>query len=60
MRTFFLNPLLLACVLVYALAMGGVDFVANRIVADFGPIGGVATIAAMYAAARWYEWHNRQ
>jgi hypothetical protein len=54
-RTLFLNPLLPVCTVVYSVAMEGASFAAHRIVENFGPIGGLATIAAMYAAACWYE-----
>jgi hypothetical protein len=44
---------------VYAVAMGGVAFSAKQIVGNFGVLGGLATIAAMYGAARYYERRRR-
>lgn len=44
-----------ACVVLYAIAMEGVHIAAKEIVATFGAIGGLLTILAMYGAARFYE-----
>ncbi|MFT0875130.1 hypothetical protein VRZ08_01110 [Rhodopseudomonas sp. G2_2311] len=46
---------LIACIVVYAAAMGGVRFAAHEIVGTFGAIGGLLVIAAMYGAAVLYD-----
>ena len=43
------------CVALYALAMGGVSIAAHWIVGNFGVLGGLATIAAMYGVAVYFE-----
>jgi hypothetical protein len=54
------RPLILACLVLYAVAMAGVSFAAHGIVDRFGVIGGLVTIAAMYGAARWYDHRARR
>ncbi|MBR1206621.1 MULTISPECIES: hypothetical protein [unclassified Bradyrhizobium] len=46
---------ILACVVLFAVAMEGVRLAAHGIVIEFGIIGGLVTIAAMLGAARWYD-----
>ena len=43
-----IRPLVLVCIVVFAVAMLGVRFAAHGIVDNFGTIGGLAVIAAMY------------
>ena len=55
-----IRPLVLVCILVFAAAMLGVRFAAHGIVDNFGTLAGLAVIAAMLAAARWYDLHQRE
>jgi hypothetical protein len=55
MRIVFFNHPVLFCVVLYAVAMEGVNFATHQIVGSFGVVGGLATIAAMYGAARYFE-----
>jgi hypothetical protein len=55
-----IRPLVLICIVVFAVAMFGVRLAAHGIVDNFGPIGALVTVAAMLAAARWYDWHHRE
>lgn len=50
----------IACVALYALAMGIVRFAAKEIVATNGVAGAVITIGAMLLAARWYDRRQEQ
>jgi hypothetical protein len=43
------------CIALYAVAMEAVAFGAKQIVGNFGVVGGLATIGAMYGAARYFE-----
>jgi hypothetical protein len=53
-----MRPLIWICIVLYTLAMAGVSFAAHRIVGNFGVVGGLLTIAAMYGAAVY--WERRQ
>lgn len=55
-----MRPRILACLVLFAIAMEGVSYAAHGIVGRFGVIGGLVTIAAMYAAARWYDHRERR
>jgi uncharacterized membrane protein len=55
MRSLFLNHLILVCIVLYSAAMAGVDYAAHQIVGRFGIVAGLAVIAAMYGAARYFE-----
>jgi hypothetical protein len=46
-----MRPLIWICIVFYMFAMAGVSFVAHRIVGNFGVVGALLTIAAMYGAA---------
>ncbi|WP_342711501.1 hypothetical protein AAFG13_06575 [Bradyrhizobium sp. B124] len=46
---------ILACVVLFAVAMEGIRLAAKGIVGEFGIIGGLVTLALMYAAASWYD-----
>lgn len=50
-----MRPLILICVLLYAVAMLGVRAFAKEFVAEVGAFGGLLLIFAMYFAARAYE-----
>lgn len=54
-----IRPLVLICIVVFAVAMLGVRFAAHGIVDNFGFLGAVVTVATMYGAACLYEWHQR-
>jgi len=54
-----IRPLVLVCVVVFAVAMLGVRFAAHGIVNHFGIIAGLAVIASMLAAARWHDQRER-
>ena len=46
---------IIACLVLFALAMFFVRMVAHGIVDGYGALAGLAVILAMYGAARWYE-----
>lgn len=46
---------ILACVVLFAIAMEGVRLAAKGVVGEFGIIGGLVVIALMYAGASWYD-----
>jgi hypothetical protein len=48
------------CVVLYAVAMEAVRWMAHEIVGTFGVIGGVLTIGAMYGAAVAYERRQKK
>lgn len=50
-----MRPIIWICIALYAVAMAAVGFAARGIVGHFGFIGGVLTVAAMYATARYFE-----
>jgi hypothetical protein len=50
-----MKPTLLFCIGLFAVAMYAVSVGAHKIVGTFGVAGGLITIGAMYAAARWYD-----
>lgn len=54
------RPLILVCIVVFAIVMLGVRFAAHGVVDNFGTIGGLAVIAAMYVAARLYDARQRE
>jgi hypothetical protein len=47
------------CIALYAVAMEAVAFGAKQIVGNFGIVGGLVTIAAMYGAAVYWERRRR-
>ncbi|MGY3535421.1 hypothetical protein [Bradyrhizobium sp. USDA 4452] len=51
---------LLACIVLFAVAMAGVRFAAHGIVDHFGVIGGLVTIGAMIFAAHLYDQRQRE
>jgi hypothetical protein len=51
-----IRPLVLVCIVVFAVAMLGVRFAAHGIVDNFGTTGGLVVLALMFAAA----WMNDQ
>ena len=53
-----MRPLIWICIVLYTLVMAGVSFAAHRIVGNFGVVGALLTIAAMYGAAVY--WEGRQ
>jgi hypothetical protein len=55
-----MRPLILVCIVVFAVVMAGVRFAAHGIVDHFGTIAGSVVIAAMYGAARWYDQRQRE
>jgi hypothetical protein len=55
-----LRPKILACLVLFSIAMEAVNLGAHQIVGHFGIIGGLLTIAAMYGAARWYDHRERR
>jgi hypothetical protein len=56
-----MRPLIWICIARYCLAMAGLSYVAHQIVGRFGVAGGLATIAALYGATRYYErWVTRE
>jgi hypothetical protein len=54
-----MRQLIWICVALYALAMAGVSFAAHRIVANFGVLGGLVTIAAMLTTAVYFDRRRR-
>jgi hypothetical protein len=50
-----LRPAILVCLTLFLVAMAGVKFAAHEIVATFGIVGGLLTIAAMYGTARYFD-----
>lgn len=46
---------LLCCLALFGVVMLGVKFAANGVVNNYGVAAGLAVIAAMYGAARWYD-----
>ncbi len=50
-----MRPIIWICAAVYTVAMEAVNFGAHQIVGHFGVIGGLATIAAMYGTALYWE-----
>ena len=55
-----MNTRLLICIALYAVVMWGVYLAAHGIDAQFGILGSLVTIAAMYGAARWYDHRERR
>jgi len=55
-----MSPRILVCIAAFAAAMLGVRLAAHGIVDNFGTTAGLAVIAAMLAAARWYDQHQRE
>ena len=56
-----LRPLILVCIVVFAVAMLGVRFVAHGIVDNFGTIGALAVIAApCWAPPGVYDGRHRE
>jgi hypothetical protein len=55
-----IRPLVLVCIVVFAVAMLGVRFIAHGIVDNFGTIGALAAIGAMIGAAHVYDNHHRE
>ena len=55
-----MRPRILVCLVLFAVVMEAVVFGAHQIVGNFGVIGGLVTIAAMYGAARWYDHRERR
>lgn len=54
------RPLILVCIVVFAVVMLGVRFAAHGIVDNFGTLAGLAVIAAMIGAAHLYDKHQRE
>jgi hypothetical protein len=54
-----MRPLIWICVALYVLAMAGVSFAAHRIIANFGVLGGLVTIAAMLTTAAAFDRRRR-
>lgn len=50
-----MRPLIWISLVAYALVMAGVSFAAHRIVDNFGVLGGLVVLAAIFAAAHWYD-----
>jgi hypothetical protein len=50
-----MRPIIWVCIAVYAL----VAFCAKQIVGNFGVVGGLVTIAAMYGSAVYWERRHR-
>ena len=55
-----IRPLVLVCIVVFAVAMLGVRFIAHGIVDNFGTVGALATIGAMIGAAHLYDKRHRE
>lgn len=53
------RPLILVCVVVFAVAMLGVRFAAHGIVDNFGITAGLAVIAAIIGTAHWLDQRER-
>ena|SRR5258705_13353596 len=58
-RASHMRPLIWTCIVLYTLAMAAVSFAAHWIVGNYGGVGALLTIAAMYAAAVYWEWRLR-
>jgi hypothetical protein len=54
-----MRPLILVCIVVFAVVMIGVRFAAHGIVDHFGITAGLAVIAAMIGAAHWFDQRER-
>jgi hypothetical protein len=54
------RPQILACIVLFAIAMLGVRFVGHAILDNFGTVGIFAAIAAMYAAGCLYDRRQRE
>lgn len=54
-----MRPKILACLILFTIAMEVVAFAAKHIVKDVGIIAGLLTIAAMYGAAVYWERRRR-
>ena len=50
-----MRPVVLVCVVLFALAMLGVRAAAHEIVGTFGLLGAVVTIGTLYFGAKVYE-----
>ena len=46
---------LLCCLALFGVVMLGVRFAAHGVFDNFGMVGIILTLAAMYGAARWYD-----
>ena len=55
-----LRPQILACIVLFAIAMLGVRFLAHSIADHFGTIGIFAALAAMLGAAYLYDGRHRE
>ena len=53
------RPLILVCIVVFAVVMLGVRFAANGIVHNFGITAGLAVIAAIIGAAHLLDQRER-
>lgn len=53
------RPLILVCIVVFAIAMLGVKFAANGVVNHFGVAGGLVVLAAMFGAAWVFDQRER-
>lgn len=50
-----MRPLILICIALNFIAMAGVEYLATEMVDHWGPFSGIIGVAAMYAAAVYWD-----